>query len=147
MTPVLQTAARAVLPQESADPWMALIGFRANAEPERRIEVEVGDVAHVVALDGAPPSGNLAAVADGTVLFLAGEAWSIARPRPDHATGGHGPADGAIVSPMPGRIVSVDVVEGMNVAKGQKLLVLEAMKMEQAMLAPLRWCRCSAWRS
>jgi 3-methylcrotonyl-CoA carboxylase alpha subunit len=58
------------------------------------------------------------------------------RPRADHASGGHGPADGAILSLMPGRIVSVDVAEGDKVTKGQKLLVLEAMKMEQAMLAP-----------
>lgn len=40
------------------------------------------------------------------------------------------------MAPMPGRIISVDVAEGDKVAKGQKLLVLEAMKMEQAMLAP-----------
>ncbi|MCR5871897.1 biotin/lipoyl-binding protein [Sphingomonas sp. J344] len=37
---------------------------------------------------------------------------------------------------MPGRIVSVEVTEGQTVTAGQKLLVLEAMKMEQALLAP-----------
>jgi 3-methylcrotonyl-CoA carboxylase alpha subunit len=37
---------------------------------------------------------------------------------------------------MPGRIVSVDVNEGASVLAGQRLVVLEAMKMEQALVAP-----------
>jgi 3-methylcrotonyl-CoA carboxylase alpha subunit len=37
---------------------------------------------------------------------------------------------------MPGRIVSVEVAQGQAVTAGQKLLVLEAMKMEQALTAP-----------
>jgi 3-methylcrotonyl-CoA carboxylase alpha subunit len=56
----------------------------------------------------------------------------------DRTEGGAGGAagDGAILAPMPGRIVSVEVSEGQTVTAGQKLLVLEAMKMEQALLAP-----------
>ena len=37
---------------------------------------------------------------------------------------------------MPGKVISVDVVAGQTVTKGQKLLVLEAMKMEHALTAP-----------
>ena len=37
---------------------------------------------------------------------------------------------------MPGRIVSVEVALGDHVTKGQKLVVLEAMKMEQTLAAP-----------
>ena len=37
---------------------------------------------------------------------------------------------------MPGRIVSVDVAEGASVVKGQKLVVMEAMKMEHTLTAP-----------
>ncbi|NLR70279.1 acetyl/propionyl/methylcrotonyl-CoA carboxylase subunit alpha [Novosphingobium sp. ERN07] len=48
----------------------------------------------------------------------------------------HGPQDGAILSPMPGKVISVDVAAGQSVTKGQKLLVLEAMKMEHALTAP-----------
>jgi 3-methylcrotonyl-CoA carboxylase alpha subunit len=40
------------------------------------------------------------------------------------------------LSPMPGRIISVDVAQGDTVAKGQKLLTLEAMKMEHSLTAP-----------
>jgi len=133
---VLQAAATALLPRDILDPWTALAGFRTNAAPENRVEVEVAGSAHIVALEPATPNGNIVEVSGETVLFLNGEAWPIGRPRADHATGGHGAGDGAILSPMPGRIVSVDVSEGMVVAKGQKLLVLEAMKMEQALVAP-----------
>jgi len=133
---VLQAAARALLPTASADPWLALTGFRANAAAESSVEVEVAGVAHIVTLDNMTPTACGAQVADEQLLFMNGEAWPFGKPRADHAGGGHGPADGAIVSPMPGRIVSIHVSEGMAVAKGQKLLALEAMKMEQVMLAP-----------
>lgn len=47
-----------------------------------------------------------------------------------------GVGDGVILSPMPGRIIAVDVAAGDRVAKGQKLLTLEAMKMEHSLTAP-----------
>ena len=133
---VLQGAAAALLPTNLSDPWTGLTGFRANADPERRIEVEVAGIAHIVAIGSAPSKAHIASISDEDILFLDGEAWPIGRPRADHASGGHGGGDGAILSPMPGRIVSVDVAEGDTVTKGQKLLVLEAMKMEQALTAP-----------
>ena len=37
---------------------------------------------------------------------------------------------------MPGQIVDVLVTEGESVANGQKILVLEAMKTQQAFTAP-----------
>lgn len=43
---------------------------------------------------------------------------------------------GAIVAPMPGTILSVAIEVGEAVAKGQTLLVLEAMKMENEIQAP-----------
>jgi 3-methylcrotonyl-CoA carboxylase alpha subunit len=45
-------------------------------------------------------------------------------------------SDGAILSPMPGRIIAVEVTQGQTVVKGQKLLTLEAMKMEHSLTAP-----------
>lgn len=41
-----------------------------------------------------------------------------------------------IEAPMPGLILSVDVSEGKEVREGDTLLVLEAMKMENAILSP-----------
>jgi 3-methylcrotonyl-CoA carboxylase alpha subunit len=42
----------------------------------------------------------------------------------------------SIKAPMPGRIVRVLTAEGKQVAKGERLIVLEAMKMEHTLAAP-----------
>lgn len=42
----------------------------------------------------------------------------------------------AINAPMPGTIVSVNVSAGQKIAKGDVLIVLEAMKMENEIMAP-----------
>ncbi|MFL6749046.1 MAG: biotin/lipoyl-containing protein, partial [Sphingomicrobium sp.] len=44
--------------------------------------------------------------------------------------------DGAILAPMPGKVTSVEVSKGKKVVKGQRLLTLEAMKMEHGLTAP-----------
>ena len=41
-----------------------------------------------------------------------------------------------VKSPLPGVIISVDCKEGQAVKRGQKLAVIEAMKMENEVLAP-----------
>src|SRR5262249_5264320 len=45
-------------------------------------------------------------------------------------------AAGSLLAPMPGTIVRVNVSEGDEVADGDELVVLEAMKMEHRVLAP-----------
>ena len=45
-------------------------------------------------------------------------------------------AGGAVKAPMPGKVLSVNVKAGDRVTKGQTLVVLEAMKMEQSLTAP-----------
>jgi 3-methylcrotonyl-CoA carboxylase alpha subunit/acetyl-CoA/propionyl-CoA carboxylase biotin carboxyl carrier protein len=57
--------------------------------------------------------------------------------RPD-VFGDHGAAagDGTLLAPMPGTLLTVDVAEGDVVEDGQRLGVLEAMKMELALTAP-----------
>ena len=42
----------------------------------------------------------------------------------------------SITSPMPGNILAVNVTAGDMVKKGQVLMVLEAMKMENEIMAP-----------
>ena len=39
-------------------------------------------------------------------------------------------------APMPGKVTAVKVAPGQTVVKGQELLVIEAMKMENALRAP-----------
>jgi biotin carboxyl carrier protein len=46
-------------------------------------------------------------------------------------------SDGRVTSQMPGKVLEVRVKLGDTVAQGDVLLVLEAMKMEHAMAAPM----------
>ena len=55
---------------------------------------------------------------------------------PSFSAGSAAAGDGAIVAPMPGKVSSIDVEQGEEVTKGQRLLTLEAMKMEHGMTAP-----------
>jgi 3-methylcrotonyl-CoA carboxylase alpha subunit len=52
------------------------------------------------------------------------------------AEAGAGEGDSAIRAPMNGRLVAVAVEEGERVEAGQRLAVVEAMKMEHALVAP-----------
>jgi 3-methylcrotonyl-CoA carboxylase alpha subunit len=75
-------------------------------------------------------------VRDGARLFVqvAGKALVLVeQPRfPDLE---HAVPEGGCVAPMPGKIVKVDVEPGQKVEKGQRLLVMEAMKMEHSITA------------
>ena len=48
----------------------------------------------------------------------------------------HAPAQGELEAPMPGRVTRVAVAVGDAVKRGQELIVVEAMKMENALVAP-----------
>jgi 3-methylcrotonyl-CoA carboxylase alpha subunit len=73
---------------------------------------------------------------DGTLsAFEDGAAYTVLLERFDGAAAGAA-SDGAILSPMPGKIIAVSVAAGDTVAKGDKLVTLEAMKMEHSLVAP-----------
>jgi acetyl-CoA/propionyl-CoA carboxylase biotin carboxyl carrier protein len=64
--------------------------------------------------------------------------WAaLARRRRERGIGARGgAADGAVVSPMQGTVLRVEVAEGDMVEAGQLLCVVEAMKMENEIVAP-----------
>ncbi|QGP80966.1 acetyl/propionyl/methylcrotonyl-CoA carboxylase subunit alpha [Sphingobium sp. CAP-1] len=106
-------------------------GFRLNA-PARGTATFLLDGDPV---DVALPAAGAAAPALTAIVTEAGQTWLLSPWRHEASHGGGG-GDGAILSPMPGRIISVDVALGDTVSKGQKLLTLEAMKMEHSLTAP-----------
>ncbi|MCY1672021.1 acetyl/propionyl/methylcrotonyl-CoA carboxylase subunit alpha [Novosphingobium sp. SL115] len=117
-----------------------LAGFRLNASCENKVRFRdrntafTGNAASKISYDQRCYP-LITEAADSILVTMQGATWRFLPNRTDG--GGAGAAsDGAILSPMPGRVISVDVAAGQSVAKGQKLLVLEAMKMEHALTAP-----------
>ncbi len=131
---VVAAAAAEVLAWATPGP-LKLAGFRANADPVQQVRVQVGAATHS-AVPQACPGAEVVRLGGDAIMFMRGEAWPIGFARRDAGGGAGGASDGAILSPMPGRIISLDVQQGDAVIKGQKLLVMEAMKMEQALVAP-----------
>lgn len=130
---VVQAAAAALLPTNTQEPWTALAGFRLNAETYRLVSVEVDGRPYLVPLDHSRRRrGN----GPGDVVFIDGEAWPFGPLRADHAGGGHNMTDGAVIAPMPGTVIAVSIGKGDRVVRGQPLVVIEAMKMEQTLSAP-----------
>ncbi len=76
----------------------------------------------------------------GPVTWLGrdGAAWAIADAPPAALRGARaGSADGTVRSPMPGTVLAVHVSLGQAVTAGQPVLVVEAMKMEHTVTAPV----------
>jgi 3-methylcrotonyl-CoA carboxylase alpha subunit len=118
----------------------ALTGFRLNANTRTEIQISVNGQAMTANFGGSPTYDQREHSrweADGNTILLTefGITYRITRGRHD-GTGQASAADGAIIAPMPGKVIAVDVNEGQAVTAGQRLLVLEAMKMEHALTAP-----------
>ncbi len=74
----------------------------------------------------------LGVTADAPAQAAAPAAAKVAQPAPSPAANGGDPVN----APMPGTINDIKVAIGDNVKAGQVLLILEAMKMENEIVAP-----------
>jgi 3-methylcrotonyl-CoA carboxylase alpha subunit len=91
--------------------------------------------------DGHPtqPGRDVVLVAAGDALEARRQGWSWRFLRENPAWAGQsasGPADGQITAPMPGKVLGLFVKAGDAVKAGDRLAVLEAMKMEHRLTAP-----------
>ncbi|MEA3036737.1 MAG: 3-methylcrotonyl-CoA carboxylase alpha subunit [Sphingomonadales bacterium] len=122
---------------EEGDPWSALQGFRLNATLDRTVAIADGGETRLVDTAGDPPlEGVATAEGEQVLVFAAGQAFAFSLPGTAGGAAGGGASDGTLLSPMPGRVIAVEVREGDKVTKGRKLVTLEAMKMEHSLSAP-----------
>jgi len=122
------------------DIWHELIGFRVNREARRTMWlIADGDLKEsaigIVPTGGGGGHSLLRGIDDDILVIDRGWPHLIQQARSSGTTAGAA-SDGAILSPMPGRIIAVEVSAGEAVSKGQKLVTLEAMKMEHSLIAP-----------
>ena len=92
-------------------------------------DVTVNGVGYSVEIENAPVTATSVPAASAPTQTAAPAATPSAAPA-SASTGGK-----KIVSPLPGVVIDVCVSEGEAVKRGQKLAVLEAMKMEKEILS------------
>jgi len=118
-----------------AGPWVRDFGFRLNAPTQPRITIQQGAERRTLMLEDAVDASGFSAPVDRGALVYK-DAHPFLFTFPSFSAGAAAAGDGAIVAPMPGKVTSIDVSEGEKVTTGQRLLTLEAMKMEHGMTAP-----------
>ncbi len=101
---------------------------------DRALSLRIDGRMHLVDLTGRQATGAVAASVDGRAVELTvmDELRAMAL-ESQGETGG----SGAVVAEIPGLVVGINVAEGQAVSKGDTLLVLEAMKMQNEIAAPI----------
>lgn len=106
-------------------------------ENHHLIVTDIDDNAMVLEVDGLSHRYHYHPMAPAT-LYLASDSLSMLLadstripPEAEEAAGG-----GSIAAPMHGQLLSIDVSIGDSVTKGQRIAVLEAMKMQHELIAP-----------
>ena len=130
-------AAAVVLAPRTADPWSG--GWRLNAAAEVRLSAD-GET-RTTTVDPRP--SGLVEVDDGVAhVGVAGQSIEFrVAPAPTIEEAVRNAATGdarasVLVAPMPGRVVAIRAAAGASVKAGQVVVVIEAMKMEHAVVAP-----------
>ena len=117
------------------------IAARVTVEGPGRYRVAVGDAVHGVHrqgeawwVDGQKTAARVVRHAAGVSVFW-GNGYHFDVPDPLDRGGEAGPGGNVVEAPMPGLVRSVAVQAGEAVTEGQRLAVLEAMKMEHVLTA------------
>jgi 3-methylcrotonyl-CoA carboxylase alpha subunit len=136
-------------PDEPASPWDAGDDFQLSGV--RRLALPIvadGEtiVAHIVCDGGVSVSIEGTGAAEDAAVVDAADAVYVLRqgrqtkvslrdPAIDEA-GDHG-GGGLVRAPMHGKVLSIHVEKGATVTRGQRLAIIEAMKMEHTLTAPI----------
>jgi 3-methylcrotonyl-CoA carboxylase alpha subunit len=117
--------------------------FHCTPHPGGALSVTTADTQVIVHLepgaawlDGVRKPATVTTFDATLTVFLDGTTWPLAlvdRLAPPSGSAG---ADERLLSPMPGRIVSLHTSVGATVAKGDILILLEAMKVQMRLTAP-----------
>ncbi|MGA0597703.1 acetyl/propionyl/methylcrotonyl-CoA carboxylase subunit alpha [Enterovirga sp. CN4-39] len=132
-TLILRTgeAELAATARAEADGWRVTIG-----DAVRIVAFPPGPDAHAVTIDGLRRPLRLLRRGDRLFIDLDGRT-RLAEDRTYAPAAGRAAGSGGVTrAPMNGQVTALEVVEGQTVEKGQLVAVLEAMKMQQRILAP-----------
>jgi 3-methylcrotonyl-CoA carboxylase alpha subunit len=137
-------------PGEPVSPWdtgdaFQLSGVRRQALPiladGEAVTAEVVHTAHgpVVTVSGTEPAGDAVtlATADAVYVLRQGRQTKVALRDLSLDEAGDAEHGGLVRAPMHGKVLAVLVEQGAAVTRGQRLAIIEAMKMEHTLHAPM----------
>ena len=116
----------------AADGWRISAGGAAITA--RHAKLEAGSV-HAL-LDGMRLSASIHRGGETISLRHAGQSWRFVLPDPIARAGEEEGGDDRLIAPLPGQVTQLLVTENQNVARGDVLVILEAMKTVFRLTAP-----------
>ena len=131
---VWEEAARTVL-ADAKEQFGGLAGFRLNNTASNTVALCFGEETRSVSPDDDEPLA-MPVILDGEAVLVFDDGRAFKFDLTARGASHHHAHDGDIIAPMPGKVIAVDVAQGDAVKAGQRLMVLEAMKMEHALTAP-----------
>ena len=91
-----------------------------------------------MSVDGVPAAQGVRVlpVPGGVVAIGQGVQRHVALKSYENVDVDHLDGDGTVTAPMHGKVLAIFVAAGASVTKGERVAIVEAMKMEHALLAP-----------
>jgi 3-methylcrotonyl-CoA carboxylase alpha subunit len=136
-------------PEQRASPWDESDAFQLSGERRLALPVLVDDQAAVaevtydpqglkVWVESSAPAKDATVVAEGDVVYVLRNGRQTKVALRDLALNEAGDHDtsGIVRAPMHGKVLHILVEPGAQVARGQRLAIIEAMKMEHTLVAP-----------
>ena len=136
-------------PDQPTSPWDESDGFQLSGRRRLALPVLVDDqtmVAEVtydpqglkVSVGGSAPAKDAVVVANGDVIYVLRNGRQTKVALRDLALNEAGDHDtsGIVRAPMHGKVLHILVEPGTQVVRGQRLAIIEAMKMEHTLVAP-----------
>lgn len=138
------------MPDETPSPWDVADAFQMSGTRRLMLpilaegEAAVAEVVYTangpeVFVEGVAPASDALAVAGLNAVFVlrSGRQTKVSMRDSSLAEAGNHDASGLVRAPMHGKVLALLVENGVLVTRGQRVAVIEAMKMEHTIVAPI----------
>ncbi|MFY9684958.1 MAG: acetyl/propionyl/methylcrotonyl-CoA carboxylase subunit alpha [Pseudolabrys sp.] len=136
--------------EESQSPWDVADAFQTSGVRRLTLpilangEFAVAEVVYTgkrpeLSVEGVAPDPAAIAIAGSNAVFVLrhGRQTKVSMRDPSLAEPGSHDKSGLIRAPMHGKVLTVLVEKGVQVTRGQRVAIIEAMKMEHTIVAPI----------
>jgi 3-methylcrotonyl-CoA carboxylase alpha subunit len=136
-------------PDLPASPWDAADGFQLSGHRDTamlvvadgknaQVRIAYGSSGASVQMDGsaADPAARVIEGESSVFVLRKGRQTAVRFADFEAIDAGHQDGDGIVRAPMHGKVLALLVEKGAAVTRGQRVAVVEAMKMEHALVAP-----------